>query len=197
MMISRHVKFTVIFMFALLNTLFFASPSAAQGIEKNAHHFTFISLKDDMPIPLENYRGKAVLVVNTASQCGFTDQYEGLQSLYETYHDRGLEIIAVPSNDFGGQEPGSHEQIADFTAETYGITFPLTHKYSVKGDSAHPFYQWAAAQGKGGLLFSAPRWNFHKYLIASDGSLAASFSSMTKPDSEKIKTAIEDALGGS
>ncbi len=132
--------------------------------------------------------------MNVASQCGLVGQYEGLQNLYETYKDRGLVVIGVPSNDFGGQEPGSEEEIQDFASNKYGVTFPMTQKYSVSGKTAHPFYSWAADQGKGGMLFSRPRWNFHKYLIAPDGSLAASFGSQVGTDSTKLINAIEEAL---
>lgn len=170
-------------------------PSAKAAPSGSAHDFTFVALADDQPLPLAAYAGKAVLVVNTASQCGFTPQYEGLQALYEEFGDQGLEIIGVPSNDFGGQEPGSHDEIAAFTGDKFGVTFPMTHKYSVKGEAAHPFFKWAADQGQGGLLFSVPRWNFHKYLVAPDGSLAGSFGPQVSPDSDKLRDAIVAALG--
>lgn len=175
--------------------LFLLSTAVSHAMtDNNAHAFTFVNLADDQPLPLSDYEGKAVLVVNTASQCGFTPQYEGLQKLYEEFGPQGLEIIGVPSNDFGGQEPGSHEEISAFTSDNFGVTFPMTHKYSVKGEAAHPFYVWAADQGQGGLLFSKPRWNFHKYLIAPDGSLAGSFGPQVNPDSETLRDAIKAAL---
>ena len=161
--------------------------------DMNAHHFTFVGI-DGTPMMLEDFKGRAVLVVNVASQCGFTDQYAGLQALYETYKDRGLAVLGVPSNDFGGQEPGSEDDIKAFASEKYNVTFPMTQKYAVSGKTAHPFYAWAADQGKGGLLFSKPRWNFHKYLIAPDGSLAASFGSQVGPQSDKLIDAIEANL---
>jgi len=160
---------------------------------QNAHQFTFVGI-DNSPMLLEDFKGKAVLVVNVASKCGLVGQYEGMQKLYETYKDSGFVVIGVPSNDFGGQEPGTGEEIQDFANNKYGVTFPMTQKYSVSGKSAHPFYGWAADQGKGGMLFSRPRWNFHKYLIAPDGSLAASFGSQVGTDSTKLINAIEEAL---
>lgn len=170
-----------------------AAQSTQDTAKAGAHQFTFVGI-DGTPMPMENYTGKAVLVVNTASQCGFTGQYEGLEKLYETYKDRGLIIIGVPSNDFGGQEPGTEAEIKEFAASTYHVTFPMTQKYAVTGDKAHPFYVWAANQGQGGLIFSHPRWNFHKYLIAPDGSLAGSFGSQVTPNSGKLITAIEQVL---
>ena len=177
-------------LFILMFSFFLGATAQAAG---TAHHHSFVAI-DGTPLPLSAYEGKVVLVVNTASQCGLTPQYEALQALHEQYTERGLVVIGVPSNDFGGQEPGSHEEIESFTADQYNVSFPMTQKYSVKGDTAHPFYVWAADQGKGGLLFSKPRWNFHKYLIAPDGSLAGSFGSATAPDSNKVRAAIEGLL---
>lgn len=176
---------------------FFKKASPAESAT-TAFGFSFQQI-DGRPLPLADYRGKALLIVNTASRCGFTPQYEGLETLYKTYRDRGLEVLGVPCNDFGGQEPGSVEEIKDFCETRYSITFPLTQKTSVSGRDAHPFYIWAAAQKKGGLIFSKPRWNFHKYLLAPDGTLAGSFGSQVKPLSEDLSTAIEAILsdGGS
>lgn len=166
---------------------------AESELAKNGHSFAFESIDGD-PMPLRQFEGRVLLVVNTASKCGFTKQYDGLQALHERYRDRGLVVLGVPSNDFGGQEPGSEEEIKEFCEVNFGITFPMTAKVSVKGDSAHPFYEWAAAQKEGGMIFSKPRWNFHKYLVAPDGSLAGSFGSQVKPDSNKLTAAIEALL---
>lgn len=136
--------------------------------------------------------GKVVLVVNTASFCGFTKQYAGLEKLWQTYRDRGLVVLGVPSNDFGGQEPGSDQKIKEFCDATFGIDFPMTSKQVVSGDNAMPLYKWAAAQT--GPL-GVPRWNFHKLLIARDGRLIDWFSTVTDPDSDKVTRAIEQALG--
>ncbi|HEY0902229.1 MAG TPA: glutathione peroxidase [Micavibrio sp.] len=160
---------------------------------QTAHHFAFKTIVG-APLFLSDFKNKVVLVVNTASRCGFTPQYEGLQNLYNKYKDQGLVVLGVPSNDFGGQEPGSHKEIKEFCAMNFGITFPMTEKEIVSGKDAHPFYKWAAQQGKGNLLTGKPRWNFHKYLIAADGKLAGSFAPTTKPESESFIKAVEAEL---
>ena len=171
----------------------FVSQTASQAVAANiqtAHDFTFKTI-DGEALPLSQYKGKAVLVVNTASFCGFTPQYEGLQALQDKYKDQGLIVLGVPSNDFGKQEPGSSAEIKDFCDINYSITFPLTEKEVVSGDGAHPFYKWAKAEL--GTL-AAPKWNFHKYLITPEGKLADWFSTMTKPGSAKVIKAIEAVL---
>ncbi len=142
-----------------------AQDASSEG--RGAHAFGFTGI-DGAPLPLSGYAGKAVLVVNTASRCGFTGQYRALQALWSDYRGRGLVVLGVPSNDFGGQEPGSEAEIRAFCGEDYGVDFPLTAKTPVRGPEAHPFYRWARAEA-GGL--AAPKWNFHKYLIAPDGRL--------------------------
>jgi glutathione peroxidase len=143
-------------------------------------------------VPISAFAGQVVLVVNTASECGFTPQYEGLQALYEELGDKGLVVLGVPSNDFGGQEPGSAEEIAKFCELNYGVTFPMTAKYAVKGEDAHPFYAWAEAQlGKG----ATPKWNFHKILVGRDGRAIAAFGSGDGPKSKKLREAILSAIG--
>lgn len=137
------------------------------------------------------FRGKVVLVVNTASKCGFTPQYEGLQALWREYRDKGVVILGVPSNDFGGQEPGSNGEVQSFCQINYGVDFPLMAKQVVKGDDAHPLFRWAAAQT--GPL-GVPRWNFHKLLIGRDGRLVDWFASTTEPSSPKLRAAIDQAL---
>lgn len=161
----------------------------------NAYQFSFTSITGEN-MPLSQYKGKAVLVVNTASQCGFTKQYEDLENLYQQYKDRGLVVIGVPCNQFGGQEPGSPEEIQEFVDKTFGVTFPLTAKASVKGDDAHPFFVWAAEQKKGGFLQNAPKWNFHKYLIDTNGDLYKSYGSHIDPDGKTLTKDIEEILGG-
>jgi len=165
---------------------------AAQS-RANAYQFSFTSI-DGQNMPLSDFRGKAVLIVNTASQCGFTKQYTDLQNLYTTYKDQGLVVIGVPCNDFGNQEPGDLEAIKDFTQNNFGITFPLTQKYSVKGDYAHPFFTWAANQQKGAFLQSSPKWNFHKYLINKSGDLVKSYGSHISPTSPDITQDIQAIL---
>ena len=142
-------------------------------------------------MPMAKFAGKAVLVVNTASQCGFTPQYKALESLYQTYRDRGLVVLGVPSNDFGGQEPGNAAEIKQFCETNFGIDFPMAAKVVVVGEGAHPFYRWAAHE-LGPL--AVPRWNFHKYLVAPDGRLVDWFASMTAPDSTRLIKAVEANL---
>jgi len=139
-------------------------------------------------LPLSEFKGKAVLVVNTASFCGYTPQYEALEKLSEEYKAKGLVVLGVPANNFGAQEPGSNEDIKTFCEAKYDIHFQMTEKVSVKGDDAHPFYKWVAAE-KG-----APQWNFHKYLINTKGELIAAFPSKVTPRSKELKDAIEVAI---
>jgi glutathione peroxidase len=156
----------------------------------SAHDFEFAGI-DGAPVRLDGFAGKAVLVVNTASECGYTPQYRGLQALWERYRDRGLVVLGVPSNDFGGQEPGTEAEIKDFCATRFGITFPMTAKSAVAGKDAHPFYKWAAEQSGGK---SAPQWNFHKYLIDAQGGLAGTFATSLAPEAKALVAAIEAQL---
>jgi glutathione peroxidase len=156
----------------------------------SAYTFAFKAL-DGSDMPLAAYAGHPILIVNTASLCGYTPQYAGLQALWARYKDRGLIVLGIPSNDFGGQEPGSASEIGQ-TAGEYHVTFPLAAKTTVKGASAHPFYAWAARLRP----LEAPRWNFHKYLIGRDGTLRASFTSAVEPADTRIVTAIEKELSG-
>ena len=159
--------------------------------EKTAYDFTFQTLNAPEALPLQQFAGKVLLIVNTASKCGFTPQYEGLEKLYNAYKDQGLVIIGVPSNDFGAQEAGNSQEIAAFCDLNYGVTFPMAEKEVVAGAGAHPFYLWA----KETLGFgTAPKWNFHKYLINRQGKLVDYFHSMTTPESDRVKRAIEKAL---
>lgn len=142
-------------------------------------------------LPLAQYRGHPLLIANTASRCGFTPQYAGLQELHQRFGSRGLVVLGVPSNDFGGQEPGSPEEIAAFCERNYGVGFPMAGKAAVRGEAAHPLFAWLAEQG--GAL-SRPRWNFYKYLIGADGRLLAWFTSITGPKSHRLVAAVEKAL---
>jgi glutathione peroxidase len=154
----------------------------------SAHDFEFTSI-DGGKLKLAEFSGKPVLVVNTASECGLTPQYRGLQALWERYRDRGLVVLGVPCNDFGGQEPGTEAEIKDFCSTQYKIGFPMTAKNSVIGKSAHPLYRWAVEQAG-----EAPTWNFHKYLIGADGALVGTFGSRTAPDDPKLLAEIEAHL---
>jgi glutathione peroxidase len=155
-----------------------------------AYAFAFKGL-DGGDIALSAYAGRPILVVNTASLCGYTPQYAGLQALWLRYRDKGLVIIGVPSNDFGGQEPGNAGDIGKTAHEQYHVSFPLAEKAAVKGPKAHPFYRWAALERPQ----EAPRWNFHKYLVGRDGRLKAGFTSAVEPADPSIVVAIETELG--
>ena len=161
----------------------------ALSAEVSAHDFTFENIEGG-PLRLADYAGSPILLVNTASMCGFTPQYEALQSLWVRYRDRGLVVLGVPSDDFGGQEYGSSAEIKQFCDINYGIDFPMTEKVAVKGDDAHPYYRWVGTQGR----LMVPRWNFHKHLIDADGQLVDWFASTTAPDSRKVIAAIERVL---
>src|SRR3979490_1278306 len=154
-----------------------------------AYAFSFPALAGG-DIRLADYAGRPLLVVTTASLCGVPPQYAGLQELWTQFHDRGLMIIGVPSNDFGAQEPGGATEIAETAQHQYGVTFPIAAKAVVKGPNAHPFYKWAAeARPK-----DIPRWNFHKYLIGRDGYIAEAFPETIEPSDTRVKTAIGRAL---
>ncbi len=166
-----------------------ASSAAADG-SQSAHDFSFTAIEGGS-LPLSQYEGKVVLVVNTASRCGFTRQYDDLQAVWDRYRDQGLVVLGVPSNDFGGQEPGTEAEIKEFCEVNFSIDFPMTTKEHVKGKAAHPFYAWAA--GELGSM-AKPMWNFHKYLIDGDGRLVDWFSSPTAPTSDRMTRAIEEQL---
>jgi len=155
-----------------------------------AYDFDFVAI-DGKPMPLAAFRGKALLVVNTASYCGYTGQYDDLQALWERYRDRGLVVVGVPSNDFGNQEPGDEAAIQTFCAFNFDLNFPMTRKLKVIGKDAHPFFQWVAAEmGHRGV----PRWNFTKFLVAPDGAIMEVWPSETEPLSEDLTLAIEAVL---
>ena len=159
--------------------------------QKTIYEFELKTLRG-RPLPLAEHKGKAVLVVNTASKCGFTPQYKELEAIWQKYRDEGLLVIGVPSNDFAGQEPGSAEEIEQFCEINFGVDFPLTEKVHVTGADAHPLFKWLSSQG--GIL-SKPRWNFYKYVIGRDGKLVDWFASTTAPGSAKVEKAIRKALG--
>ena len=170
---------------------FAATPALAQtGMSRmTAYAFSFAGLKGG-DIKLADYAGKPILVVNTASQCGYTPQYAGLQELWKRFHERGLMIVGVPSNDFGGQEPGGAAEIEHTAHQGYGVAFPLAAKAEVRGTGQHPCYKWAAAEKP----LELPRWNFHKYLIGRDGHVVASFATQVEPTDARVIAAIEKEL---
>jgi|CXWL01.1.fsa_nt_gi glutathione peroxidase len=169
---------------------FDAAPAPTAADAATAYQFSFEGLMLAR-VPMSAFRGNVVMVVNTASECGFTPQYEGLQALFEFYHRRGFEIVGVPSNDFMGQEPGSAAEIAEFCRLNYGVTFPMAAKAHVVGRHADPFYRWAREQIGNDAV---PRWNFHKILIGRDGRVIRAFPSATTPTSTEVRRAVEAAL---
>lgn len=170
--------------------LFFSAGSAVAA--DSVYDFSPDTI-DGTPQSLSVYKGQVLLIVNTASKCGFTKQYASLQALYEKYKDRGLTVLGFPANNFMGQEPGTNEEIEQFCSLKFGITFPMFGKISVKGGNTHPLYAWLTAQPNG----AAVSWNFNKFLIGRDGKLIAHFGSRTAPDAAELSGAIESALNAS
>ena len=167
--------------------ILFSNPVSANM--KNAFDFKFDSI-DGKELNLSKYKGNTLLIVNVASRCGFTNQYEGLQSLWEEYKNKGFIVIGVSSNDFN-QELKSKEDVKKFCEVNFGINFPMTDITTIKGDNAHPFFKWASENyGKTAI----PKWNFHKIIVSADGKVFDTFSSMTKPNSKKFTNSIEQAL---
>ena len=154
----------------------------------SVHEFTLNNI-DGQPAPLSQYKGKVLLIVNVASKCGFTPQYEGLQKLYSKYKDQGLVILGFPANNFMGQEPGTNEEIKTFCSRTYNVSFPMYSKISVKGDDKAPLYQYLTDNGGGEI-----KWNFTKFLVGKDGKIVKRFESRVNPESPEITSAIEAAM---
>ena len=190
MQISKIIQILIIQIFT--TTLVSCTAIADQeGEVASMAQYTFASLAKGESVSLSEFSGKVVMVVNTASECGLTSQYKGLEQLYQAYKDSGFVIIGVPSNDFGGQEPGMDAEIARFCQLNFGISFPMTTKYRVRGKDAHPFYQSAQKiLGKE----ASPKWNFHKYLIGRNQHLLTHFSSTTAPNDKHLIEALETAL---
>lgn len=165
----------------------FAQSAAMSRV--TAYAFSFAGL-DGGDIRLADHAGKPILIVNTASLCGYTPQYAGLQELWSRYRERGLMIVGVPSNDFGGQEPGGAADIMQTAQSEYGVAFPLAAKVAVRGANPHPFYRWAATERP----LDTPRWNFHKYLIGRNGQIAAAFATNIEPMDARVINAIAKEL---
>ena len=177
-------------LFLILIMISFFGNKVNADYDKLAYDFKFKDL-DGATLNLSEYKDKVIVVINVASQCGFTNQYEDMQKVWEKYQMKGLVILGVPSNDFGNQEPGSSEDIKNFCEAKFGISFPMTEKVSVKGADAHPFYIWARENhGKSAI----PKWNFHKIIIDKDGKVAETFSSMTNPSSKKFIRSLEKLI---
>jgi glutathione peroxidase len=151
------------------------------------HQLTATSL-DGTPVSLDAYKGKVLVVVNTASECGFTPQYAGLEKLYEEYRERGLVVLGFPSNDFGAQEPGSADQIQTFCKKNYGVQFPMFEKVATKGGAQSPVYKFLTAK------HGEPKWNFHKYLVGKNGEVIRAFATSVEPNDAGLRAAIAAAL---
>ena len=177
-------------LFILIIMISFLGNNATAKYEKLTYDFVFKNL-DGGTLNLAEFKKKVIVVVNVASQCGFTSQYEDMQKVWEKYQKMGIVMLGVPSNDFGKQEPGSNKEIKNFCEAKFGITFPMTEKVSVKGSSAHPFYIWAKENhGKSAV----PKWNFHKIIIDRSGKVTKVFSSMTNPSSKKFIKVLENLI---
>jgi glutathione peroxidase len=179
----KKLFYILIFMISFFNT----------AIAKYDKIFFDFEINDinEKTFALEQFKDKTILLVNVASNCGFTKQYSELQELYDKYSEKGLVVLGVPSNQFGGQEPGSNNEIKDFCETNFNITFPMTAKIDVKGENAHPIYLWAKENYGNSAV---PKWNFHKILINKDGKIEDTYSSFTKPMSKKIIIRIEEIL---
>ena len=161
----------------------------ASEVSKDAYSYKFNGIDGNI-IKLEEFKNKVIVVVNVASRCGYTPQYEDLQSLYNNYKDKDLVVIGVPTNNFK-QEPGSNKQIKDFCETNFGITFPMTEKINVIGKNSHPFFKWAK---KDFGISAIPKWNFHKIIISKNGKVVDTFASFTKPSSKKFIKSIEKLI---
>jgi len=170
-----------------------AAPEAPKAEVASAIINHSVQTIDGSSVSLSDYRGKALLIVNTASKCGFTPQYEGLQALFKTYEDKGLVVLGFPSNDFGGQEPGTAEEIKTFCKVNYGVTFPMFAKVHAIGENKAPIYQTLTEQTPEGIRGEV-KWNFTKFLVGTDGAVLARFDSRVAPDNEALIQAIEAAL---
>jgi glutathione peroxidase len=177
--------FVIIFMVIVMNS----EETKMQSI----YDFTMKDITGN-DVKLDEYKNKVILIVNTASKCGFTYQYEGLEKLYETYKDSGFVILGFPANNFLKQEPGTNEEIAEFCQMNYGVTFPMFEKISVKGKNIHPLYNYLTSKDAGHDFGGKISWNFNKFLISKDGVIINRFGTKIKPESDKIIKAIEAAL---
>ena len=183
MLKKKLTIYIVILMFSFLNKSFSDNTQTIFDFKINSINGEELNLAD--------FKGQTLLLVNVASYCGFTNQYDGLQKLFDDYNKKGLVVIGVPSNQFGNQEPGSETEIKKFCETNFNITFPMTSKYDVKGNNAHPIYIWAKESFGGSTV---PKWNFHKILINKQGKIVDTFGSFIKPSSKKIINKIEEIL---
>lgn len=185
------MKWLPVFATTLIMTAAFCQ--AGEGSMTNIYSFTLKNI-DGQDVSLGSYTGKVLLVVNTASKCGFTKQYAGLEALYKKYASKGLVVLGFPANNFMGQEPGSNEQIKQFCTASYGVTFPMFSKISVKGDDQHPLYRYLTEKESNPEFAGAIAWNFNKFLIGRDGKIINRFGSKTTPEDADLLKAVEGAL---
>ena len=167
--------------------------SAKEGEVKSVYDFAMKDI-DGKEVKLEQYRGKVAMIVNTASKCGYTPQYEGLQKIYDRYKEQGFVVLGFPANNFKGQEPGTNEEIKEFCALRYNVTFPMFAKISVQGEDKHPLYKYLTAGGTNPDLAGEIKWNFNKFLVDKNGRIIARFDSKDKPEDDKVVQAIEQTL---
>jgi glutathione peroxidase len=177
---------------SLLMFVLFCAVAVVAG-DKSIYDFTLHSI-DGQPAPLAAYKGKVVMLVNVASRCGFTPQYSALEAVYEKYKDRGFVIVGIPANNFGGQEPGTNQEIKTFCSTKYHVTFPMMAKVSVKGDYQTALYQYLTDKSANPKTGGEIQWNFTKFLVGADGHIVARFEPATTPDSPEVTGAIETAL---
>lgn len=176
-------------LFSIITAIIMTMATSSDSV----HQFNVKTIEGD-EISLKQYEGKVLLLVNTASKCGYTPQYTDLEKLYNTYKDKGLVIIGFPANNFMGQEPGSNEEIKAFCEKNYGVSFPMMSKISVKGSDIHPLYDFLTDSDKNGVVDGNVKWNFQKYLVGKDGKVVKKFSPGDNPMSEEVTAAIEALL---
>lgn len=189
---KNQIRIASLLAIVLLNSTLAKAQDKEAAVE-TLYNFEVTTITGDS-VMLSDYQGKVLLIVNTASKCGFTGQYEGLEKLYQTYKDQGLVILGFPSNNFLNQEPGTNEEILEFCQLNYGVTFPMFEKIDVKGNSQHPLYAYLTSEVTDPEFGGKISWNFNKFLISRDGQIIGRFGSRTKPQDDEMVAAIEAAL---
>jgi len=189
----KFIHFTLVFLGSILAGVACATVKGAENAPGSFYDFVMKDI-DGKSVPLSSYKGKVLLVVNVASQCGYTPQYRGLEALYRKYKSRGFMIIGFPANNFGHQEPGTDTEIKTFCTKTYDVTFDLFSKISVKGSDQHPLYRFLTSTGTNPEYSGEVKWNFQKYLLDRKGRIVGKFASAVEPSSSELTSAIEQAL---
>jgi len=194
-MILTRTKLTCLICFVGCSSLFMGCNTQKGGVPVNNRLYDIeVETVDGDAVPLDTYAGKVMLIVNTASKCGFTGQYQGLQALYDKYGSQGLVVLGFPANDFLGQEPGTDEEIQSFCTLTYGVTFPVFAKISVKGKAQHPLYQYLTSKESNPEFGGKISWNFNKFVIDREGHIVARFGSRIKPENPELIAQLETAI---